>query len=67
MFSCEICETFKKTCFQEHLPTHASTNERQLETYALLDKKNESFFSKPIARATSGSQKLKLLEFESIT
>ena len=42
MFSCEICEIFKKTYFEEHLPTDACINERQQETHPLLDKKNES-------------------------
>ena len=40
-FSCKICELFEKTCFEEHLPTDTSINERQ-ETHALLSKKNES-------------------------
>ena len=42
MFSCEICEIFKNTYFEEHLPTDASISERQQETHALLGKKNES-------------------------
>ena len=42
MFSCEICEIFKNTYFEEHLPTDASINERQQETHALSGKKNES-------------------------
>ena len=42
MFSCEICEIFKNTYFEEHLPTDASINEIQQETRALSGKKNES-------------------------
>ena len=42
MFSCEICEIFKNTYFEEHVPTDASINERQQETHALSGKKNES-------------------------
>ena len=43
MFSCEICEIFKKNnYFEEHLPTDASIKERQQETHALSGKKNES-------------------------
>ena len=41
MFSCEICETFKNTYFEENLPTDASINEKQQETQALSGKKNE--------------------------
>ena len=47
MFSCEICEIFKNTCFEEHLPTDASINEVQQETHALLGKKNESHLVLP--------------------
>ena len=42
MLSCEICEIFKNTYFEEHLRTDASINEKQQETQALLGKKNES-------------------------
>ena len=42
MFSCEICEIFYNTYFEEHLPTDASVNERQQGTHALSRKKNES-------------------------
>ena len=42
MFSCEFCETFKNTYFEEQLPTDASINEWQQESHALLGKKNES-------------------------
>ena len=42
MFSSEICENFKNTYFEEHLPTVASINEKQQETHALFGKKNES-------------------------
>ena len=44
--SCEICEIFKNTYFEEHLPTDASINERERDTYALLGKKNESHLVK---------------------
>ena len=37
-----FCEIFKSTYFEKHLPTGASMNERQQETHAFLDKKNES-------------------------
>ena len=47
MFSCEIYEIFKNTYFEEHLPTDASTNERQQETHALSSKKNESHLVTP--------------------
>ena len=47
MFSCEICKIFKNTCFEDYLPTDASTNERQRETHALLGKKNESHLVTP--------------------
>ena len=69
MFSCEICEIFKNTYFEEHLPTDASINERQQETHALSGKKNESrlLFSKAIANAISASRKLQFLEFDSVT
>ena len=30
MFSCEICEVFKSTCFEEYLQTAASDNGVQL-------------------------------------
>ena len=42
MFSCEICEIFKSTYFEEHRPANASVNERQQETHALSRKKNGS-------------------------
>ena len=42
MFSCEIREIFKNTCFEEHLLTDASINERQQETHALSGMKSES-------------------------
>ena len=52
MLFCDICEIYKSSYFEEHLPKDASINERQQETQAFLDKKNEShYFSKPIARA----------------
>ena len=41
-FFCEICKIFNKSYFEEHLPTDASTNERQQETHALLVTKIES-------------------------
>ena len=41
-FQYEICEIFKNTYFEEHLPINASVNERQQETHVLLCKKNES-------------------------
>ena len=47
VFSCEICEIFKSTYFEEHLPMDASINERQQETHALLGKKNESHLVTP--------------------
>ena len=47
MFSSEICEIFKNTYFEEHLPTDASINERQQETHALSGKKNESHLVTP--------------------
>ena len=47
MFSCEICEIFKKTYFEEHMPTDASINERQQETHAFSGKKNESYLVTP--------------------
>ena len=43
MFSCRICEIFKNTYFEEHLPTHPSTNKRQQEIHALSGKENESY------------------------
>ena len=42
MFSFEICETFKNTYFEEHLPADSSINERLQETHALLGKKSKS-------------------------
>ena len=66
MFSCNIGEIFKNTYSEEHLSTDASINERQQETHALSGKKRIPF-SKPMARATSASRKLQLLEFDSIT
>ena len=42
MFSFEICETFKNTYVEEHLPAESSINERQHETQALLGKKSKS-------------------------
>ena len=42
MFSCKICEIFKNTYFEEHLPTDAFINERQQEIHTLSGKKNES-------------------------
>ena len=42
MFYCEICEIFKNSYFEEHLPKDASINERQQEAHALLGKKNET-------------------------
>ena len=47
MFSCEICENFKNTYFEEHLPTDPSINERQQETQALSGKKNKSRLATP--------------------
>ena len=41
-FFWEICKIFNKSYFEEHLPTDASTNERQQETHALLVTKIES-------------------------
>ena len=41
MLSCEICEIFKNTYFEEHLPTNVSLNERQQETY-------ESYLVNPV-------------------
>ena len=38
-FTNEICENFKNTYFEEHLPTDASINKRQQKTHALLGKK----------------------------
>ena len=69
IFSCEICEIFKNTYFEERPPTDASINERQQETHALSGKKNESriLFSKAIANAISASRKLQFIEFDSIT
>ena len=67
MFSCEICEIFKNTCFEENLPTDASINERQQETHALSGKKRIPYFSKAIANAISAPRKLQFLEFDSIT
>ena len=43
MFSCEICEIFKNTYFEEHLPADASTK----ETHAFSGKKNESHLVTP--------------------
>ena len=42
MFSYEICEIFKNTYFEQHLPTDASINEKQQETHALSGQKRES-------------------------
>ena len=69
MFSCEICEIFRKTYFEERPPTDDSINERQQETHALSSKKNESriLFSKAIANAISASWNLQFLEFDSTT
>ena len=47
MLSGEICEIFKNTCSEEHLPTDASINERQQETHTLSGKKNESHLVTP--------------------
>ena len=38
MFLYWICEIFKNTYFEEHLPTDAYINKRQQETQALLGK-----------------------------
>ena len=62
-----MCEIFKNTYFEEHLPIDASINKRQQETHAWSGKKNESHLVKPIARAMSASRKLQLLELDSIT
>ena len=69
MFSCEICDIFRITYFEECPPTDVSINERQQETHALSGKKIESriLFSKAIANAISASGKLQFLEFDSIT
>ena len=69
MFSCEICEIFRNTYFEERPPTDASINERQQETHALSGKENESriLFSEAIPNAISASRKLQFLEFDSIT
>ena len=53
MFFCQICEIFKNTYFEEHLPTDTSINERQLETQALLGKKNESYLVNPVSYPVS--------------
>ena len=45
--SCEICEVFKNTYFEEHLPTDASVNERHQETHALSGMKHESHLVTP--------------------
>ena len=42
MFSCQICEIFKNTYFEEHLATDVFINKRQQEVQALSGKKNES-------------------------
>ena len=47
MFSCEICEIFKKTYFEEHMPTDASINKRRQETRAFSGKKNKSYLVTP--------------------
>ena len=59
MFSCEFCETFKNTYFEEQLPTDASINEWQQESHALLGKKNESHLVNLFAGVSS---LIKLLE-----
>ena len=41
MFSCEICEIFKNTYFEEHLPTDDFINERQQKTHGLSGKRIE--------------------------
>ena len=46
MFSCEICEIFQSTCFEEYLPTNVSINERQQETHVFSGKKIESILVK---------------------
>ena len=46
MFSCETCEIFQNTCFEEYLPTNISINERQQETHVFSGKKNESILVK---------------------
>ena len=47
MFYCEICEIFKNTIFEEHLPPGAYINKRRQETHALSSKKNESHLVTP--------------------
>ena len=42
MFSCEICEIFKNSYFEEHLPADTSINERQQEIQSLFGEKNKS-------------------------
>ena len=80
MFSCEICEIFISTFFEEYMPTDVSIshrtiivriifpciNERQREKHALFGKKR-ILISKPITRVMSASQKLQLLEFDLAT
>ena len=57
MFSCEICEIFKNTYFEERPLTDGSINERLVK----------NSFSKAIANAISASRKLQFLEFDSVT
>ena len=58
MFSSEICEIFKNTYFEEHLPTDASTNERQHGTHALPGKKSEYHLVDPENYSYFNSTKL---------
>ena len=41
-FSVKFVKFLRAPFFEKHLPTGASMNERQQETHAFLDKKNES-------------------------
>ena len=66
MYSCEISKIFKEAYIEEHLPRDASITERQQETHALLGKKNESHFTKHMARAMNVYRKLHLLKFDSV-
>ena len=61
MFSCEICEIFKNTYVEEHLPADASINAAFARNSGFVGSEKQIPFSKPIARAMSASRKLQLL------
>ena len=58
VFLRNLWKIFKNTYFEEHLPTDASTNERQHETHTLPGKKSESHLVTPENYSYFNSTKL---------